>query len=95
MDKERICKDYLSLTEKIIEVFSDRDVPTSIQSYYLLCELIAGGSEKYFVNTYGAHPLEIKTANEGKEALALGPLTDFEIGAAEFLNSYLKYQQEG
>lgn len=92
MNKERICTDYLTLTEKIAEAFSDRDVPTSIQSYYLLCDLIAGGSEKCFVNTYGTYILDIKIANEGKKALDLGSLTDFEVSAARFLNSYIEEQ---
>lgn len=90
MDKEQICRDYLVLVETITEIFSDRDVPAAVQAYYLLCELIAGGSEKYFIGTYGQYALDIRMVSEGKNILGLGPLTDFEVSAVNYLNFYIE-----
>lgn len=89
MDKEEICRDYMVLTEKIAEEYRDRHVPNAVQSYYLLCELIASGSLSSFIRTYGRHRIEAKIANDGKQRLNLGDLSDFEVSAVEILNEAL------
>lgn len=89
MDKEEVCRDYMVLTDKIAEEYQERHVPNSIQAYYLLCELIAGGSMDFFIRTYGYRRLEAKSANEGKQIMSLGRLSDFEVAAIELLNEAL------
>lgn len=90
MDKQEVCRDYLILTEKIAEEFEDRHVPNSTQAFYLLAELIAGGSIESFISLYGYHQLDIRSAAEGKQSMDLGELTPFEIAAAEILNEYVR-----
>lgn len=90
MDKKEVCRDYLLLLERIAGEYADRHVPNSAQAFYLLAELIAGGSVESFVSTYGHHEMDIKSANEGKLAMNLGKLTPFEIAAIEVLNEYLR-----
>lgn len=90
VSKEQLCRDYMVLTEKITELYIDRDVPQSVQAYYLLCELIACGSAEVFIRTYGERPLNIFQADDGKKLLDLGGLDAFEGEAVEYLNSYLR-----
>lgn len=77
------------LCENIAERFRDNHVPNTVQSYYLLCELIAGGSVELFGSTYGWNYMDLKSAKEGKHMLDLGNLTEFEISAAEYFNASL------
>lgn len=89
MDKEKICRDYMVLAEKIAEEFQERHVPNSVQAYYLLCELLSGGSIDFFIRTYGHRRLDAKSANEGKQIMNLGRLDDFEVATIGLLNEAL------
>ena len=90
VDKNQICRDYLMLSERIAEEYQDRDVTQSVQSFYLLCELISLGSVEDFIQTYGHRHIEPKVANAGKQLMNLGSLSSFEYSAAEFLNESIR-----
>lgn len=92
MDREEITQDYMRLQERIAEEYQDRDVPQSVQSYYLLCELLACGSLKDFIRTYGHHPIEPKSASAGKQLLNLGHLSEFEFAVVDIFNESVRHQ---
>lgn len=92
MDREEITQDYMRLTERISQEYQDRDVPQTVQSYYLVCELLACGSLKDFTRTYGHQPIEPKSANAGKQLLNLGHLSEFEFAAVDIFNESVRHQ---
>lgn len=92
MDHEELTQVYMRLTERIAEEYQDRDVPQTVQAYYLLCELLACGSLKDFTRAYGHHPIEPKNANAGKRQLNLGPLSEFEFAVVNIFNESVRNQ---
>ena len=91
---EEIQRQAYRRSAQIEERYEQYHVPREIQAYYRLNELVGMRSVEEYLQRYPGLEIHIGDANDGKEEMGWGALSQFEKEAAQHLNERIARREQ-
>jgi hypothetical protein len=92
MKKESIQRMAYQRMTKIEELCSHGHVAVSMRAYWLLNLIVAEGFRSYF-ESYGLLPIHHRDANDGRQSLGMGQLSQFERDVLGLLSQKIQARE--